>query len=506
MSWDILIDEAALASVLPGDAARFARPVRDGLIVFLSGLPESHQAEILAEQFSLPPDASISMRLGLLARQCPVLHKLGQILARDARLAPALQIQLQTLESLPASVPQSQIEAALQGELGSLEKRGIRLAPAALAEASVAVVIPFEYQQGTASAAGREGVFKLLKPGIIERLEQELDLLEQVGIHLDERCADLQIPPLNYQESFQQVKDKLRWEIRLDEEQRHLARARTNYGSDHRIQIPALLDFCTSRVTAMERVRGEKVTEPARRDPHIRPWLAELIVEALIAQPIFSRARRALFHSDPHAGNLLATTDGRLAILDWSLVGELGERERVAIVQILLGAATMHAERIVAVLESLADPGRLQLPVLRRVVATALRRLRQGQFPGFQWLVAMLDDAVMNAGLRVPADLLMFRKTLHTLEGVVGCLGLSGNAVDELLVRTFFRHFAHEWPQRWFALPNSRNFATRLSNADLTRTIWSLPWTATRFWAEQTLDLVRMFQATDRRNMESRHC
>ena len=87
VSWELLIDESALARLLPLDYAHFARPVKEGLVVFLSGLPATDQDQILAEQAALPPEATVSERLGLLARSCPVLHKLGQVLARDQRLA-----------------------------------------------------------------------------------------------------------------------------------------------------------------------------------------------------------------------------------------------------------------------------------------------------------------------------------------------------------------------------------------------------------------------------------
>jgi predicted unusual protein kinase regulating ubiquinone biosynthesis (AarF/ABC1/UbiB family) len=57
--------------------------------------------------------------------------------------------------------------------------------------------------------------------------------------------------------------------------------------------------------------------------------LSSLLVEALIARPVFAEAGEVL-HGDPHAGNLFLTEEHRLGILDWSLVGSLGERERVA--------------------------------------------------------------------------------------------------------------------------------------------------------------------------------
>ena len=76
------------------------RPIREGLIVFLERLPTAAQEEILAQQAALPWSASISERLSLLARGCPVLHKLGQVFARDQCLAPELRHHLRGLESL----------------------------------------------------------------------------------------------------------------------------------------------------------------------------------------------------------------------------------------------------------------------------------------------------------------------------------------------------------------------------------------------------------------------
>jgi ubiquinone biosynthesis protein len=478
LDWDCLLTEAAVASLLPDEHARFRRPLRDALTVFLEGLPAEHQAAILAEQAALPL-ASPAERLALLARSCPALHKLGQVLARDRRLPPELRRHLQELESLPPSVPVSTIEAILTQELGPLERRGVTLLPPALAEASVAVVIPF--RDDRAPGGPREGAFKVLKPGVEERLEQELGLLQRVGAHLDERCAELGIPHLDYQESFQQVREKLRHEVRLDLEQRHLAQARAVYQAEPRVQVPALFEHCTPRVTAMERLTGGKVTEHGVG----RRRLADLIVEALIARPVFSRSAQALFHGDPHAGNLFLTADGRLGLLDWSLVGRLGERERVALGQVVLGALALDGERLANTLAGLDEGGRVDRPALGSAVRAALGRIGRGHIPGFTWLMALLDQAVQTARLRVGADLLLFRKALHALEGVVADVGEEAGRIDAVLLGQFLGHLAAEWPLRWLAPPGSRAFATRLSNADLTELVLSWPWAAACFWLER---------------------
>ncbi len=234
----------------------------------------------------------------------------------------------------------------------------------------------------------------------------------------------------------------------------------------------------------MEKVWGGKVTGHGLELEGQKRRLAGLVVEALIARPVFSRAGRALFHADPHAGNLLLTTDGRLAVLDWSLVGWLGERERTAMVQILLGAMTYHCESIVTILEGLAKrcPDRT---ALEAVVRAALARIGRGQFPGFTWLMGLLDDAAQTAGLRVGTDLLLFRKSLYTIAGILADIGATSHRIDEVLLGQFVGHLALEWPERWLTLPHCRAFASRLSNADLARVILGLPCAATRFWLDR---------------------
>ncbi len=488
MSWDYLIDEGALTQLLPPAYSRFARPVKDALVVFLSALPASGQQQILADQATLSSEATVSERLGSLARNCPVLHKLGQVLARDPQLAPELRHEFRQLESLPPTIDLATIRAILAAEFGPLEQLGITLLPPAIAEASVAVVIPYRDDR---NPTARDGVFKILKPGIEERMELELDLLGQVGSYLDARCKELSIPHLDYRETFDQVRTKLSVEVRLDQEQHYLSEAKEFYAGERKVHIPTLYQYCSPRVTAMERILGEKVTDHSLDSSGDKLRLAWLVTRAMLVLPMFSRANRAMFHSDPHAGNLLYTHDGRLAILDWSLVGHLGEAERIALGQIVLAAITLHAERLVKLLEQLDERGTVDRSVLINVADRWLRRIRHGQLPGMSWLTGLLDDATQHARLRVAPDMMLFRKSLHMLEGVIGELGAEGFNLEGTLLFEFVSHLSCEWPGRWIAAPTARSFPTRLSNADLAETLLSTPLVAARYWQAEWLDLFR---------------
>ncbi len=105
-------------------------------------------------------------------RRC--CRKSGQILARDQRLPLELRQHLRELESLAPTVPLEIVRQTLTQELGDLEALGITLQPA-IAEASVAIVVPFLKGKGAGNQLAPPGVFKVLKPGIEQQLEHELE-------------------------------------------------------------------------------------------------------------------------------------------------------------------------------------------------------------------------------------------------------------------------------------------------------------------------------------------
>jgi ubiquinone biosynthesis protein len=489
LDWDWLIGDEIVGDLLPEAYARYRRPIARGLRHFLSRLPGHDVAQILSAQEALSPGAPAEERLVALAEHCPALHKLGQILARDRRLAPEVRLHLQRLETLPPTTPIDLIRESLNRELGSLDVLGVELEPPALAEASVAVVVPFRCTRNRQRRLTERGVFKVLKPGIEERLARELGLLQEVGSLLDAGCDEFQIPPLEYRQVFDQVRDKLGMEVNLEDEQRHLDQAAETYGSEPDVLIPALLPFCSSRVTAMQLIDGHKVTEPGTLSSWDRRRLAELIVEALIAGPTWFPASRAIFHADPHAGNLLVTPDRKLAILDWSLTGTLDDYERIALSQLAIAGLCLNAEQARHSLISLAIDDRADIEELDQVIRDWLRRVRRGQFPGFSWLMGMLDDAVLRARLRPAGDLILFRKALLSLEGVLADV-CSDLRIDDLLPWIFLRKLAGEWPRRFIMSPLSRKVGTHLSSCDLASLLVQLPWTPARAFLENTLELL----------------
>ncbi len=490
--WDAFCESLDFALLVPDTLARYRPAVLAGLEHFLANLPLERALRILAAQAELPDDADIGARLIEIAHVCPALHKLGQVMARDRRLPSELRHLLQRLETVPCRTAEAELRATVERELGPLDGRGVTLDGPALAEASVAIVIPYLWQRETGGAAER-GVFKVLKPGIETTLEEELELLQGVGALLDEQCHALGLPEIAYAETFAQVRALLSREVHLSDEQAHLATAARLYAGSDTVVVPALHPFCGPRITAMARIDGRKVTDVGDLPAAARRRLAASVVEALIARPIWPDGGESVFHADPHAGNLMLTTDGRLAILDWSLVGALTKNEQMQLTQIVLGAFALDNSRIAAAIRTLSD-GSVDDAAMRRVIDAAVMRLSSGTLPGLDWLTQLMDAIVIEARGRFSPNLIIFRKVLQTLRGVVADIA-EDCPIDGVLLACFLRRFAGEWPSRWLSGPFSRGM-THVSNADLAQLAMSAPLGATRLWLDwQRLWLARLTPA-----------
>ncbi len=471
------LEALGVSALLPGALEAWRPLVSEALLAFLRGLPAARLDDIAERQLALGFDASPAQRLAGLLACCPTLHKLGQVVARQPHLPEDLRIQLRVLESMPAATPMSGIMRRLRSELGA-DIRQLAIDDAALAEGSVAVVLPFCWRQ---HGGLRDGVLKVLKPGIETRLAQELALLPGIASLLERRSAELGLAAIDYRSPLASVQRLLREEIRLDREQRHLEAAAAFHSADARVRIPALLPWCTPRVTAMERINGSELSQ-APLNAAGRRELAATMMSALLARPFWSEAETAFFHGDLHGGNLLYTENGRLAVLDWSLLAQVSKADREAMVATALGGISLDVARILSGLQALGLRG-LDRRSLGGLIERSLDRAVRNRHPiGFNWLLALMDELALHGASGFDDSLSVLRKSWLSLTGVIGDLGVDASP-DLSLLSSGFGHLLAEWPQRVFAPPASRAFGTHLSNADLLQLAAS-GWTSVaRYWA-----------------------
>jgi predicted unusual protein kinase regulating ubiquinone biosynthesis (AarF/ABC1/UbiB family) len=216
-------------------------------------------------------------------------------------------------------VPFDQVRATIESELGApLDTLFESLDPAPLAAASMAVVHRGRLHDG------RRVAVKVLRPGIDDVLAADLRLLRPI---LAEVAAVAQTPESRVAvELVDGLREQLHEELDLRRELLAMVefRAVLEALGQGDLVVPAPHpDFSSRRVLTMQLLDGVAIDDLAAAEARgIDP---APLVAALVRTWFLSAIRHGAFHGDVHAGNLLLLDDGRIALLDWGIVGRLDD-------------------------------------------------------------------------------------------------------------------------------------------------------------------------------------
>ena len=231
-----------------------------------------------------------------LIAKVPGLQKLGQVIARNQHLRPALRKALSKLENGIRDVSGEEIRAIIERELGAkIERYAVKIAPKVLKEASVSAVVRFSWREPE-SGERQHGVFKVLKPHIRDYFAEDMDYLQGLAQYFGVRHRTYGFPADLIPDTFRKVRRLLRHEVNFAREQKTLVEAGKLNGSMRGIRVPrVIVPLCTPGITALSEERGIKITNAAARLPAAkRRKVAEQLIEALVAVPLFAATQDAV--------------------------------------------------------------------------------------------------------------------------------------------------------------------------------------------------------------------
>ncbi|MCP4346195.1 MAG: hypothetical protein GY795_11810 [Desulfobacterales bacterium] len=460
--------------VVPDIYSDFKPIVRDGILFLLNRLSSPRLVSIVVDQLLMKESTSVKERLIRLACQVPTLHKLGQIIARNQYVKESFRKWLITLENSLHGTDISSVREQIDAEIGNIiEIYSIRTDNRILAEASVGAVVPFTWSE---PYTGRReaGIFKVLKPGVKEKLKEELKILEDLALYFDENRDHYPLKDFRFIETFRDVSIALREEINLSGEQSNLKKASYFYNKDKSVRVPGVLPFSTENITIMEYMKGSKITE-APMSKGGRKKGAKKLFKTLIWYPMFSRDEKTPFHGDPHAGNIYAFEDTKkngdinLALLDWSQAGFLSKHQRVNIFRLSFGIITGDKELIRDAINELSE-GRCERQKVVRVITDIITDRDYTGAQTVKKIFLFIDKAAIK-GIWFPTNLLLFRKAFFTLEGIIYDLDPKFD-MDSYVFKLIEGLFLEELPKRWMYLlvpqsESSERYKSLLSNTDL---------------------------------------
>jgi ubiquinone biosynthesis protein len=266
----------------------------------------------------------VRLRLGL-ERLGPIFVKFGQVLStRRDLMPPDIASELALLQDrvppFPADVARRLVERAFGAPLEAIFSS---FEPEAVASASIAQV------HFAVLKNGREVAVKVLRPGMLEAIEDDLALMRTMAQWIERVSADAK--RLKPREVVAEFDNYLHDELDLVREAANAAQLRRNMQSLGLCLVPEMVwDLCTPGVIVMERMKGVPISQVQRlRDAGVDiPKLARDGVTIFFTQ-VF---KDGFFHADMHPGNIQVSVEpetfGRYIALDFGIVGTLTEFDK----------------------------------------------------------------------------------------------------------------------------------------------------------------------------------
>ncbi len=177
-------------------------------------------------------------------------------------------------------------------------------------------------------------------------------------------------------------------------------------------------DLSSDHVLVMERQFGVGVDEPQMLDA--LGVDRRSVLESLVGSFLVSALGSGMFHGDLHAGNMLVRRDGRLALLDFGVVGRLDATARRVVAEFLTSLVELRFDAAALAMLQLVDATSTDLaaaaPDVHSLVADLMSRSVR-EIDMVQALGQLLHIARTNQ-LVLPQDVVAFLKQFMFLDGI----------------------------------------------------------------------------------------
>ena len=269
----------------------------------------------------------------------PAAIKLGQALStRPDLVGERAAENLSKLQDDLPPAPFAAIKRTIEQSFGaSIESLFSEFEEVPVGAASIAQV------HRAVTTEGREVAVKVLRPGIEEELGRAIETYEWAAAHAERYGGELQrLRPRLVVAQFKQWTAR---ELDLQREAASASELRENMIAEPGYYVPDIDWRRTARrVLTMEWLEGIKLND---REALIEAGqdytaLAAILVRAFLRQAVVD----GFFHADLHHGNLFALADGRIAAIDFGIMGRIDRRARVWLAEILYGLITGDYRRV----------------------------------------------------------------------------------------------------------------------------------------------------------------
>ncbi len=391
---------------------------RHGLGEFLDGL-DLKPAARLALKVLAPSRADSSVDRGERLRRAleelgPVFVKFGQVLStRPDLLADDVSRELIALQDQVPPFPGAEARRVVEDSFG--EPIGARFAAFSdtpMASASVAQVHEATLLDGT------DVVVKILRPGIVDIIDRDLELLYTMARTLEKVWKDAhRLKPVEIVRDYDRT---IHDELDMQREAGNASQMRANFIDSDLIYVPEVyFDHTTRDVMVMEKIDGISIREvdQLRALGIDMKKLAHEGVEIFFTQAF----RDGFFHADMHPGNILVSRDGQYRAIDFGIMGTLADADKRYLAENFLAFFNRDYR---AVADAHLRAGWVPAHIRAEDFESAIRTVCEPIFAkpiseiSFGKLVMRLFQTARRFEMPVQTQLVLLQKTLLQIEGL----------------------------------------------------------------------------------------
>src|SRR5215469_9690254 len=347
----------------------------------------------------------------------PCFIKLGQLLSTRPDVLPANYIDaLFRLQNTVTPVPSDKIAAIIESELGApLAELFASFDCEPLAASSMAQVHRAVLHDGT------EVAVKVQRPGVRQRIEIDIEILHEIANFASKYT------PYGKRYGFLQIVRELERSLNQELDFRLEADNTRLIGKQiaefQLLTTPTVFtEYTTRRVLTLSFVHGRHLAHVSREefDTLDSRSIARELLSAYLKQIVID----GVFHCDPHPGNILLTDDGRLALMDFGMVGRFDADQKDRILLLLAFSERMGTRVADTYLEMIEIPRDVDRRSFTQDVSALVSRYHDMSGGRMAIGTALLDltKLAQSHSTPVPTSMTLLGKAMLNLDGTIRVL------------------------------------------------------------------------------------